>query len=122
MPKFFHSMSPGRCWPAPVRGWRCRIPDGMFQALDVVAVVHAVEVDVERLHAAFDVQVLDDQLVAVFPRTSGASRCSSASTSSSKRLSGTSRWKFQRIGHAPDAVDLLDHHELALDRRLVHSF
>ncbi len=28
--------------------------------------------------------------------------------------------EFQRVGHAPDAVHLLDHHELALDRGLVH--
>ena len=92
-PKFFHSMSPGKmlamaswlmAWPACARLLDLRV-GGLG------------EVDVEGRHAPLDVQVLDDQGVAVLPITDGASSRSWAIRSGWKRLRGSATLENSRV-------------------------
>ena len=62
-------------------------------------------------------------MITLSPSTSnedGASVRSSSSSSGWKRASGSAAGELQRVRHAPDPVDVLDHQVLALDRGAVH--
>ena len=96
-------------------------PDCMLNALDVVAALHAVEVDVQRFHAALDVEVLDDQLLTIDLEARRRQRPQFFQYLVGKPVERKQDvGEFQCVGQAADAVDLLDHHEFFLDRGAIH--